>query len=296
MAFRGKNQGLHMFRNVLYYHAYLIFMLFDITAGTSADSAVQATVAEKKQNFGYAKCAAGLGILAAGYTSAAIVANNMWWKDGFNWGNPFDHVSEGEPFLEDDAYHLVGAAMLTEFNYRVFSDMMALPMPEIWAGGLAFVTYTGVECFDALEKSGRWGFSISDEIANCLGIGYWALHRYYPQTPFLIRLGLHKWGTAAAHAGDAIAALRDFDEYRRHRIDHYNILKVEAIYRFCREFHAGIALSKRAKPDNRDLWGITAGYDFMPLINRKTRGWWNEPLRYINHFAALSLGYTVWVQ
>jgi hypothetical protein len=278
-----------MFKNVLY------LALVSYAAAASGPGPSRADSTDSPDSCSRRlEIAGGIALMAGGYATASVIAVNVWWREGFRRGNPFDNVSELEPYIEDDAWHLAGSAMLTEFNYRVFDRLIGLPHPEALACGLTLAVFTGVECLDALERTGKWGFSVNDEIANCLGAGYWYLKQRRPGIPVLVRVGVRRWGRALRLTGDALAALRDYDAYRRTRTDHYNVLKVEMIYNFYRDFHAGLAVSKTERPENRNCWGIVAGYDFTKAINRRAHGWWNGPLALVGKYCAIHAGYTFW--
>jgi hypothetical protein len=254
------------------------------------------TVSDDRPGSRWPAVTAGVTLLAFEYIAGPIIARRAWWEAGFDWGNPFANIGENEPYLEDNAWHLAACDMLTEFHYRVLRRGLGLDDPVAVSCGLTFVTYTAIECFDALERSGRWRFSIGDEVANCLGIGFWLLKHYFPATPLDVRVGVRRWGDVFELAASAPYVFRDYREYvrRKGQLDLYSVLKVEAICRIHRGLYMGVALSKR--DDSRhDLWGVTVGYDIWRELAEAKRAWWNAPFRLLSRYAALSMAFTVWL-
>jgi hypothetical protein len=240
--------------------------------------------------------AVGASLLGVEYIAGPIIAKQAWWKEGFNYGNPFNNLKDNEPYTEDDAWHFAACNMVTELHYRIldrgFGAKHAVPI----AATMTFVTYTTIECLDAMEKTGRWGFSVRDEMANCLGIGFWVLKHYRPDIPVRVRVGVRKWGDVLEYVGNSLVVFEDYDAYRRHRhrMDMYSILKVEAIYDFYEEFHAGVAVSKKTHTPT-DLWGVTFGCDLLRLLARanKDRKWY-PAIRTLTEYGSASMAYTWW--
>lgn len=256
------------------------------------EGAVDAAETPRQRRIRLAK---GIGVLSLEYVAAPILARQIWWHEGFDWGNPLDNIGEGETYLEDDAWHFACCEMVTELHYQVLTRYFHARRPVPLAAGMTFVTYTAVECLDALDSSGKWSFSVSDEIANCLGIGFWILKHHFPELPVYVRVGVRKWGDAANIAKAGFVALGDYDEYRRMHSDNYAILKTEAICKIYDELYAGVALSKEDDPGKRNIWGITAGYDFLALVNRQYSGWWDGPVDFVSRFGSLSFAFTWWL-
>jgi len=242
---------------------------------------------------GRARLAAGIGLLAVEYIGGPFLAQQVWWQNGFNWDNPLKYIGEGEPYLEDDGWHLASCAMFTEFHYQVLTRCFRAKHPELLAGALTFITWTGIESLDALDSKGKWMFSVNDEIANCLGIGFWTFKHYYPGVPVYVRVGMRKWGELFDYAGNAFVAIDDYEQYAANHSDNYATLKVETIYKVYGEAYAGIAVSKK-DGSAENLWGVCAGYDFINELNGRKKGWWNEPLSYISRYSAVTLGFTYW--
>lgn len=241
-----------------------------------------------------ARIATGIGLLAVEYIGGPLLAQHIWWQNGFRWDNPLNYISEGEPYFEDDGWHLAACAMFTEFHYQVLARCFGVKHPIILSGLLTFATWTGIESLDALDVNGKWGFSVNDEIANCLGIGFWVFKHYHPKVPLHIRVGMRKWGQMFDYAKRGLVAIDDYEQYAATHMDNYSTLKVEAIYKVYDEAYAGVALSKRDGYEE-NLWGLTIGYDFISKLNERKKGWWNEPLLYTSRYAAVTLGFTYWI-
>ena len=244
----------------------------------------------------YTPLIVGIGLLGAEFIGGPLLAKSVWWQDGFLRDNPFKHVGENEPYLEDDAWHFWATNTFTEYHYQILSRCFhyrhALPL----ACALTFITWSGVECLDALDLRGRWLFSWNDERANCLGIAFWLFKHYYPNVPLEVRIGMRKWDKFIDYPKRAFTALKDYDTYTKEHRANYGNLKVEAIYKVYDELYTGIALSKHDGVDNRNLWGVTMGYDFIKKLNEKKTGWWNGPLYYISKYSAITLGFTYWMR
>jgi len=239
----------------------------------------------------------GTGILTAEYVAGPVIAYQAWWSAGIQWGNPFDHIDENEPYMEDDAWHFACCAMVSELNYTALYRGFHLDKTGsvIGASALTFITYTGIEVFDALEKTGKWGFSISDEVANCMGIGFWILKSYFPGLPLTTRVGVRKWNDIyGAVAHDIGLFTRSYEEYYKDKADHYALLKVETICKVYKEAYVGVALSKHESPSVENLWGITAGYDLISLFNKRAKGRWNRPIAFLSDYGSFGIGFTFW--
>jgi hypothetical protein len=260
----------------------------DLHSNTAADSGFKIR--------SYVPGIVGIGLLGIEYIGGPLLAHYVWWQDGFHWDNPFNYVGENEPYLEDDAWHFWAANTFTEYHYQVLTRCFHFRHSVPLACALTFISWTGVECLDALDAKDRWLFSWNDELANCLGITFWLFKHYYPDVPLEVRIGMRKWGKLLDYPRRAYTALHDYETYNKEHRANYSFLKVEAIYKVYDELYTGIALSKRDDTSHRNLWGITVGYDFINKLNEKKKGWWNEPLYYISKYTAITLGFTCWVQ
>lgn len=269
----------------------MVCLFLNIAWGGPAENYDSLSSKEKKIRF-----TIGLGLLSAEYIGGPLLAQNIWWQNGFYWGNPLDHIGEKEPFLEDDMWHFAACNTFTEFHYRILKHGFNFKFPATGACALTFITWTGIESLDALDRKGKWLFSINDEIANCLGIGFWVLKHRYPELPVKIRVGMRKWSAMRSYVRKGLKAFDDYDDYAGDHLDNYGILKVEAIYNVYNDFFAGFAISKREGNSKDNLWGLVIGYDILNMLNTKRNGWWNTPVRLVGEFAAISFGFTYWTE
>ncbi len=235
----------------------------------------------------------GVSLLAAEYIILPAIAYNSWWKEGFIWDNPLDYVGEKEPFLADNAWHLAGCNMLTEFHYRVINGCFRSRHSVLLSTSLTLFTFTAVECLDALEKTGKWEFSMGDVFANVLGVGFWTFKHYNPDVPVSIRVGIRKWGDVADLLEEAATAITDFSKFQAGDFDHYAILKVEAVYRFKPGLYCGFSLSRKDSPSDDNLWGITAGWDLVKGLNKK--GSRTSILHTISEYVSIPISFTYWL-
>lgn len=237
--------------------------------------------------------ALGAGLLSAEYIILPTIAYYTWWSEGFKWDNPLNYIGEKEPFLADNAWHMAGCNMLTEFHYRVIHTCFRSRHSVLWATSLTLFTFTAVECLDALEKTGKWEFSMGDAFANVLGVGFWTFKHYYPKTPVSLRVGIRKWGEVADLLEEAATAITDFSQFQAGDFDHYSILKVEGIYRFAPGFYCGVALSRKDLPSRENLWGVTAGWDLVKAF--KGEGNRNSLLQTISEYVSIPVSLTYWL-
>jgi hypothetical protein len=263
-------------------------LCYSCSFALTSDSAAAKTPLSAKN-----RIATGIGLLAIEYIGGPLLAQHVWWQDGFRWGNPLDYIGEGEPYHEDDMWHIAACHMFTEYHYQVLSRCFEYRHSVALAGALTFVTWTGIESLDALDIKGKWGFSLNDELANCLGIGFWVFKHYYPDVPVDIRVGFKSWSYAVGYIRNALVALDDYNAYAAQHAGNYTRLKVETIYRY-NDWYGGLALSKK-DDELKDLWGITGGWDGLRYLNKRTHGWWNKPVAYVSRFASVSLAWTFWI-
>jgi hypothetical protein len=235
----------------------------------------------------------GAGLLTAEYIILPAIAYKSWWKEGFIWDNPLDYVGEKEPFLADNTWHLAGCNMLTEFHYRIMNGCFRSRHSVILSTSLTLLTFTAVECLDALEKTGKWEFSMGDMFANVLGVGFWTFKHYNPDAPVSIRVGIRKWGDVADLLEEAATAITDFSKFQAGDFDHYAILKVEGIYRFKPGIYCGFALSRKDAPSDDNLWGITVGWDLVKGLNRNENR--KSILHTISEYVSIPVSFTYWL-
>src|SRR3989339_22878 len=236
----------------------------------------------------------GLGILGAGYGGAVYVAYQIWWKGGFEWGNPFSRIGEGEPFHEDDMWHFLAAASLSHANHFVFCRYFNARSSAFAAGG-ALLTMSGIEVLDALAKSKKWEFSISDEVGNCAGVGFFILKERFPRLPVFVRGGIRQWKRTPELVRAPYLLATDYRKYSKGHLDRYSIGKVEAIFKFYGNLYGGAAISKHDGASNKDLVGICMGYDIVQKIRESASGWLQAPLDNVSRYLSLDLGFTYWM-
>ena len=255
---------------------------------THADDLLSDVPLEKKGNV-----ALGIGLLAAEYTIGPAIAYNTWWQEGFAWDNPLNHIGEREPYYTDNAWHVAGCVMLTDLHYYIMHDCFNSRHAVFLAPSLTLFTFTIVECLDAIEKTGRWEFSLGDTWANVIGVGFWAFKHYYPNAPLDIRVGIRKWGDVIDLSQEALTAITDFDKFQAGKWDHYSILKVEGILRLHKGIYCGLAISKEDAPSEKDIWGITAGWDIVKGL--QNMGFRNSILETISKYVSVPVSFTYWV-
>jgi hypothetical protein len=239
------------------------------------------------------RTALGVGLLTAEYMILPYIAYNTWWREGFIWDNPLNYIGEKEPFLADNAWHLAGCHMLTEYHYRIMHYCFRSRHSVLLATSLTLFNFTAVECLDALEKTGKWEFSLGDAFANVLGVGFWTFRHYYPDIPVSIRVGIRKWGDVIDLLEEAVTAITDFEKFQTGPFDHYSISKVEGIYRFNPGFYCGLAISRKDSPSDDNLWGITFGWDIIKGLDKG--GNRNSVVQTISEFLSIPISLTYWV-
>ena len=129
--------------------------------------------------------------IAAGVGTIAMVAGFLgWWSDGFNskftfrnegWFGP-DTYSAGVDKL-GHAFSLYVTTRLLNQAFRWAGEPQEVSVAR--AGLLSFAIGLGIEVFDGLEKSGKYGFSWQDLVMDSAGI---LLAMYAEETP-----GFDKW-------------------------------------------------------------------------------------------------------
>jgi hypothetical protein len=273
---------------------FITFLFLTAMAAASQsvpDPSTEITETRRQRNLRLIK---GSSILALEYIGGTAIAFHVWWPHGFRLINPFSNIGEREPFLVDDGWHLWGNAAMQELHYTLMKKYFHVqnPFPSMI---LTSVTWFGVEVLDAMEKENGWRLSLTDEYANLAGVSFWYLKHRFPDLPVYIRGGFRKWSTAWDYIADAPLFFTDRDRYgARYTQDKYAKFKIELIYKFHKEFYAGMALSRLDKDSDDNVWGLTVGWDVISKFNRSRKGWWNFPLGLISEFGALSLSFTLW--
>lgn len=275
----------------LFFFILICFCCFATVLASEKEIPKQIDVLPKNKR----KVALGIGLLAAKYTIGPALAYASWWKSGFTWDNPFNYIGEHEPYLADNAWHVAGCIIITELHYRILQECFGSKHPVVLSTSLTLFDFTIVECLDALEKTGRWEFSLGDEWANVLGVGFWMFKHYYPTAPVDIRIGIRRWSAVMSLCQDAYTAVTDFDRFQAKNRDHYSILKVEGIYRLGYGFYFGGALSKRESPSSDNLWGITVGWDIIKGLKKTRMKNRNSFLELVSEYISLPLSFTFWL-
>jgi hypothetical protein len=265
-----------------------MFGNYDIQNNPAGNYYLSDSLDNEKRNI-----ALGAGLLAAEYIILPTIAYYTWWQEGFKWDNPLKYIGEKEPFLADNGWHMAGCNMLTELHYRIINNYFRSRHSVLWATSLTLVTFTAVECLDALEKTGKWEFSLGDAFANVLGVGFWTFKHYYPDTPVSIRVGIRKYGDVVELLEEAATAITDFSQFRAGDFDHYSILKVEGVYRFEPGVYCGVAISRKDLPSRENLWGITAGWDLVKAFQGS--GNKNSLLQTISEYVSIPISLTYWL-
>ncbi len=248
------------------------------------------TVNKDKRNV-----ALGIGLLAAEYTIGPAIAYFSWWKEGFILDNPLKYIDEKEPYLADNAWHIIGCDIITDLHYHILQECFASKNSVLLSTSLALFDFTIVECLDALEKTGRWEFSPGDAAANVIGVGFWTLKHYYPSTPVDIRVGVRKWNEIADLFHQVYVAVVDFERFQSKKKDHYSIFKIEGIYRVHKEIYCGVALSKKDAPSEENLWGVTAGWDIVKGLKGSGTGSRNNLFGHLSEYLSIPISFTFWL-
>jgi hypothetical protein len=114
--------------------------------------------------------------IAAGVGSLAMVAGFLgWWSDGFSSQFKFRNEGWFGPETYSAGIDKLGHAFSIYVTTRLLSQAFTWAgdpreMSVARAGMLSFAIGLGIEVFDGLEKSGKYGFSWQDMIMNSAGI------------------------------------------------------------------------------------------------------------------------------
>ncbi|MCD6595543.1 hypothetical protein J7L68_07710 [bacterium] len=247
----------------------------------------------------------GWSIIGAEYVAGPIVASQYWWKNGFG-RNPFTNINEQEHYAEDKMWHFWNGVNLSDLHYWTLKKYFGKDNPYL-AMGMTFITLTGVECLDASDKDAKWGFSLLDETSNILGILYWyTKHKSPKDIPIDIRIGIRRWDKTYLLFERAVKFDKNFDSDQPDQeeccpmshYDNYSIFKAEAIVRPYNYFYVGFAASLKTdddgcgKPEN--LFGVTAGFDFIRYFANKYPTKFTPFLNTFGKYCSASLAYTYW--
>jgi hypothetical protein len=205
----------------------------------------------------------GTVILSTELLSPVLSAtiSNIFIPTNLDICNPIDNIKESEPYLQDNTWHIIGAAATNDANYYILKQYLNDPI--VLSAIITTITWTQIECIDAFQNI---GFSVSDIKSNTIGIAFSTLKIKYPNIPVKLRLGVNK----------PTQLLPRNNYYKFIMKNHYNIMKTEIVYSHD-NLYAGVALS--TSNNNKDIFGLTLGYDIAESINK-----------YIN----LSTNITIW--
>ena len=236
----------------------------------------------------------GAAILSTEYIIGYSLAYHMWWPHGFRKINPFTNIGENEPFYIDEATHISGNIFSQEIHYQIMRYYFHIESP--WPSMiLTSLSWLSIEALDAMEKRDGWKFSINDEIGNLLGVSFWYLKHHYPDVPIFFRIGFRQWDKAVGYINDLPLLFIDREKYgQKHNADKYSILKTELIYKFYSNYYTGIAVSRLSADSEKNVWGLTIGWDGINYMVQKNNRWWHRHLNFINKNLSMSLSFTYW--
>lgn len=204
-----------------------------------------------------------------------------------NHVNPLKRIGDDEPFLEDNAWHMVGAASLVEINNQIFTKYFNMNDPKFLSAALSLSFWTSVEVMDA-ETGDK--FNLQTEAADAMGVAFALLRMYVHPFPFEVRIGVKEWNSV----GNLIENGSMRCKYDTFYDTYYSIMKTELIYKYS-NFFCGVALSKQHNElGDNDVWGLTIGYDYISYLNNVTKGWWNSPVNFLDRHFTISAGFTLW--
>lgn len=227
----------------------------------------------------------GVSLLAFQFVGIPLLDIAINYRELPELTNPFRHVFEKEPFIEDELWHFVGAASFTDLNYYLFKHLLNSEHPLILSGITSFSFWTGMECVDAIMGN---GFSLLDETGNIAGIAFGLLLLKYPDFPFRVRIGVKNWNEFL-RATSRIASSGLHGEIG----SQYNYMKVEFVYLFPSSLYSGLAVSRKDRKQNQ--FGITSGFDLIDWLVKKKNGWWNFPLKLFDNHFSVNLELTIWL-
>ena len=142
--------------------------------------------------------------IVVGVASTAMLAGFLgWWSDGFN--NKFSFRNEG--WFGPDTYsggidklgHAFSMYVTTRLLNRTFTWAGDSDSNSLWRATLLSAAIgLGIEVFDGLEKSGKYGFSWQDLIMDAAGIG---LAFYAERNPEFDKWFAFRWRREMQTAG-----------------------------------------------------------------------------------------------
>jgi hypothetical protein len=233
---------------------------------------------------GTMRTAAGVALLCFEFTGVPVLQKYIFFNRSPNSYTAFK-FGEHESYLMDKSFHLVGTAIMTEFNYHLLKECFGLEDPVLAAGvtGLAF--FTVLEYFDGIAST---GFSTKDQIGNTLGALLGMLRLKYPSFPVYVRLGVEDSKRTMQWAQNGFSL-------KKYGTDYYSMTKSELIYVFDNNLYVGAALSKGVGKDNySDRFGISFGYDILNGIEKKGDSAIYKMLGFGHRYTSLSICVTYW--
>lgn len=228
---------------------------------------------------------AGAGMLGFEFIGVPVLSRYLNWKKPVKWDNPFKHIRELEPYLQDETWHFVGANITTEINHHILSEYFEIEDPLLAAGLLSLAFWTGMECLDGLAGA---GFSLRDQTANTLGAAFGVFKLYNPDIPIYFRVGVENWGRFLMFAKSG------FDRNKT-GTDFYSMFKTELVYVFENDLYAGVALTKgRGKDNHNNRFGISFGYELLNDVGDDQDSWLWQGLDFMRRHVVLAVGVTYW--
>jgi hypothetical protein len=229
----------------------------------------------------------GMGILGAQFITLPLMEQWMCGGGKMSFVNPLEHIGEPEPYLEDKVWHFIGAHTTTAFHYKILHTYFGMNDPIIPASLVSLAFWTGMECFDVGLGT---KFSIQDEIANVLGIGFGMLKHTYPSLPIQVRVGVKEWYGLMQNIYESFEANTTDNLYR----NYYALMKTEVIYTFNNCWYAGLAISVEPGVQKKDMFGATVGFDILSYVSRKFGEEMQPTFEILQQRCALSITATYW--
>ena len=286
-------------------HIYILFFLFIYLSAVFGENPQKSLDMSAKSDTATGPKWLGWSIIGAEYVAGPIIASQYWWKHGFG-RNPFKNIREQEHYTEDKMWHFWNGVNLSDLHHWTLKKYFGKDNPYL-AMGMTFITLTGVECLDASDKDGKWGLSLWDEASNILGILYWyAQYKSPKEIPIDIRVGIRRWDKTYLLFRRAASFDKNFDSDHpdpeeccpSSHYDNYSIFKAEAIVRPYNYFYVGFAASLKTDDNGcgipENLFGLTAGFDFIRFFANKYPTKFTPFLNTFGKYCSASLAYTYW--
>lgn len=262
--------------------AAILFLSFSVSARSLPDSVGSTDTSGRT----VARSLIGAGLLLTEFVVLPALDGTIGWEQPLRLQNPFRHIRETEPYIQDELWHFVGASASTNLNYHILRTFFDARDPVIAAGALSLLNWTIMECLDGMAGS---GFSITDQIGNTLGAAFGMLSLTYPRVPVKMRVGVRNWSDLVDAVSDGVST----GNYSRSFSERYTFMKTELIYMHQTGLYGGLAVSTHNRTEY-DMYGVTAGFDIIKWLNDRKEGWWNGPAEFTSsHFSAI-VSFTWW--